>query len=148
MNDNTQHPPPELEHVPAAWASRYRRIHHIAERLGRLPRRSDNGIDAADVSWIADQRRSTTLGLRQRRLLALLPGWSEGTRDGAWYERAEALRAFIARQQRMPRVRSDDAVERALAYWCSRQQVAARRGLLDPERVAALEYALRDLPSQ
>lgn len=144
MNEYSEHP--LLERVPARWAARYRRIARLADSLGRLPRRSDDGVDPADVSWVADQRRSTTLLSSQRWLLALLPGWDEGTRDGAWYARAEDLRHFIGVQERMPRVRTADRFERALAYWYSRQHAAARKGLLRPERAVALAYALRQLP--
>ena len=144
MNDNSEHP--YLRQVPAQWAARYQRISHLAETLGRLPRRSDAGVDPADVSWVADQRRSIALSSRQRWLLALLPAWDEGTRDGAWYTRAEDLRGFIAKHKRMPRIRTSDDFERALAYWYSRQRTAARDGLLPPARADALAYALRELP--
>ena len=144
MTDYSQQP--DLYHVPAQWAKRFKRIAAIADELGRLPRRSDDGIDSADVAWIADQRRSTTLTTQQQRALAQLPGWTEGTRDGSWYERAEDLSAFVAQHQRMPRIRTADGFERALAHWCSRQRVAARDGMLAPERAAALAYAMRGLP--
>jgi hypothetical protein len=124
---------------------RYRRIAQLAETLGRLPRRSDDGVLPADVSWVADQRRAPRLSTRQQWLLTLLPGWDEGARDGAWFKRAEDLRRFVREYGRRPRVRSADPTERALAYWYSRQHSAAEKGLLGPERVEALSYALRDL---
>ncbi len=130
--------------IPAHWKARYERIAVIARELGRLPRRSDD-VDPADVVWIADQRRSNSLSFDQQRALAQLPGWSEGTRDGAWYERAEELRRFLIVHHRAPRVRSNEPAERALAHWHSRQRVAASRGQLSRDRLAGLKYVTRGI---
>jgi len=138
---------PFLDHVPPRWAARYRRVAQLADTLGRLPRRSDDGVLPADVSWVADQRRATNLSTRQRWLLTLLPGWDEGTRDGRWFKRAEDLRQFAREHGRRPQVRTANKFERALAHWYSRQHTAAEKGRLSPERQEALSYALRDLPS-
>jgi len=144
VKENQDHP--YLEYVPASWAMRYRRIARLADARRRVPRRSDEGVDPADVSWIADQKRAEGLSFRQRWLLALLPGWEESTRDGAWYKRAEDLRQFIATHERLPRVRTTDAFERALAHWLSRQRVAVKENRLSRERADALAYALRSVP--
>jgi len=138
----TTHRPDDL---PPRWAARYDRLAAIAARLGRLPRRSDSGVDPKDVGWIADQRRALNLTPAQEYALAQLRGWVEGTRSGAWYQRAEELRVFIERHGRRPRVRAQEQPERALAHWFSRQVLCHRRGELSDERTRALRYVLRAL---
>jgi len=139
---NNAHRPEDL---PPRWKARYDRIAEVTALLGRLPRRSDPNVNPRDVAWIADQRRALNLTPAQSYALAQLPGWFEGTRDGAWYARAEELRAFIDLRGRRPRVRAGDQEERALAHWYSRQHVALRRGELRVERASALIYVFRAL---
>lgn len=136
---------PRPEDLPPRWAARYDRVAAVAAQLGRLPRRSDRGIDPKDVGWIADQRRALNPTPAQEHALAQMPGWVEGTRDGAWYGRAEQLRSFIELHERRPRVRADVREDRALAGWFSRQHVALLRGHLTDDRARALQYALRKL---
>jgi len=148
VEENTEHPP--LQHVPASWDTRYRRIAELANQLGRMPRRSDAGVEPADISWVADQKRADQkraegLSPEQAELLAQLPGWEMSTRDGAWEQRADDLRQFIAEHERDPRRRAPDAPERSLANWVARQRAALAEGRLRPWQVRALEYALRRL---
>ena len=141
MDESLQIPRPP-QSAPEHWKVRYRRIAELAARLGRLPRLSDK-LDSTDVSWIANQKRSTTLTTEQQTALEQIAGWRTASRDGAWEERAEELRVFIKAHGRMPRIRGKNPRESALAHWTSRQQVAQRDELLSAERIQALGYATR-----
>jgi len=148
VEEDTEHP--LLQHVPAPWAARYRRIAELARQLGRMPRRSDVSVEPADISWVADQKRADQkraegLSPEQEELLGQLPGWEMSTRDGAWEQRADDLRRFIAEHGREPRRRAAEAPERSLANWVARQRAALDRGRLRPWQVLAFQYALRRL---
>jgi hypothetical protein len=127
------------------WFARYERIAVITVNLGRLPRLSD-GVRPADVSWVANQRRATTLSAEQKAALRALPGWSARPRDERWLDRAEELRTFIHTHKRAPRVRGAIPGETALAHWSSRQRVKMRDGTLSRARTNAYRYATRSLP--
>jgi Helicase associated domain. len=144
MNSNV---PPETSSRESNWWSRYHRIAHVADDLGRLPRRSDD-VDARDVAWLANQRRSVSHTPEQTRALERLPGWFETTRGGAWQVRAEQLRRFIDEHGRRPRQRSVDSTESALAHWYSRQLVARRKGQLAPQRVTIMAYVMRSVDTE
>lgn len=124
------------------WFARYDRIAAIAAALGRLPRLSD-GVRPADVSWVANQRRATTLSAEKEAALSALPGWSTRPRDERWLNRAEELRTFIQTHDRAPRVRSEVPGEAALAHWSSRQRVKMRDGTLGSARADVYRYATR-----
>lgn len=130
----------------SAWSSRYQELVSVVAKLGRLPRCSDD-CDAALLTWIANQRRAPFLADERQRMLEDLQGWKWDPRDVQWQQRAEELRGFVTTEKRSPRVRNAHAEERALAHWVSRQRVARDEGRLSEERVAMLDYAMRNVAS-
>lgn len=89
------------------------------------------------------QRLDASLTPERRRLLERLPGWDWDPRETQWERRAEELRRFVRAQSHLPRVRSDDPQESALAHWYSRQRVMRDEGRLSVEREELLSYVMR-----
>lgn len=99
-------------------------------------------LDAKQMAWVKNQRRSDNLCALQMRLLEALPGWTWSPRDDAWVARAEELELFLLSSRHWPRIRSDDPVERRLAYWLGRQLRRMRQGKLSRAQVERLASVL------
>lgn len=126
----------------AAWNLRFAQLEVATERLGRLPR-SSSECGTALLAWMTNQRRALDLNPVKQRRLEALQGWEWDPRRALWEQRAEELRAFVRGSGQLPRTRTSDRAERALAHWLSRQRVASQGGQLSPERATLLAYALK-----
>lgn len=96
-------------------------------------------------SWVRYQRRRLTREIMpawQLTLLADIHQMSWKPAGENWMARLGRLRAFLHTEKRMPRYRSSDPTERALAAWVHKQRYLHRRGKLPANRVTAL----RQLP--
>jgi hypothetical protein len=90
--------------------------------------------------WVNKQRAERrALSEDRRRKLERLPGWRWQARASAWEERLHLLRDFVREHghARVPRTHRVGDV--GLGAWAGRQRLAYRRGVLAPNRVAALE---------
>lgn len=124
-------------------ATAYRRETAWLQRLDDLDDALTTGapLDAKQTAWVKNQRRSDHLCALQMRLLEALPGWTWSPREDAWIARAEELSRFLISSRRAPRIRTEDPVERRLAYWLGRQLRLMRLGELSRtqvQRVASL----------
>jgi len=121
----------------ANWCRMATRVLQVAERLGRLPHANDNMSNTL-LYWVIRQRRSVArLNGFQIAFLELVPGWTWSPFDDEWDRHAEDLAAFLAREHRPPRTRSEDPHERSLARWASRQRLADSRNELPYARSLA-----------
>jgi len=119
--------------------------------MQRMPREVANPVDAAEMEerrlggWVRYQRRREERGLLpawQRELLDQMPEFSWDPLGDQWDEWLEKLQTFLKEERRMPRYRTNNTGERALAAWVHKQRFFFRQGSLTPARVAAL----RSLP--
>lgn len=94
--------------------------------------------------WVKNQRR-TGLNAFQVAVLEALPGWSWVPPEKRFEARAEQVRVFVHEHRRLPRIRSHDTSERAVAQWLTRQRRAVARGELSVERARVVAYVLRVL---
>ena len=129
-----------------AWTRRYGLLlRHVASH-GAMPRefanpRAEEVEESRLAGWVRYQRRreqKLSLPSWQRELLEQVPGFSWDPLKEQWNEWCEMLRVFLAAERRMPRYRSQDAHERALAAWVHKQRHLHRRGELSEVRVSSL----------
>ncbi len=134
-----------------AWIGRYTDLVRFLARAFRMPREVPNPRTPEELEesrlggWVRYQRRRSvrgTLPTWQRDLLDNLDEFSWDPHGDQWDEWFRRLRLFLADEQRVPRYRTQDAGERALAAWVHKQRFLHRRGSLSSERV----IALRELP--
>lgn len=136
-----------IRHLLAAQligTASYRRETAWLQRLDDLDDALVTGVPLSPVqtTWVKNQRRSDNLCALQMRLLEALPGWTWSPRDDAWVARADELELFRLSSRRPPRIRSDDAVERRLAYWLGRQLRRMRQSRLSRAQVERLASLL------
>jgi hypothetical protein len=106
-----------------------------------LPRGTVSADEQRLADWIRYQRRPATRSLHcdyQRRRLETLPGFSWTPLDDQWNERFADFAAFVATHHRPPRYRSDNAEERAIAAWVTKQGRFIKLGTLPEDRVRKL----------
>lgn len=121
---------------------RYQELLAFLDENGRMPKES--GGTPAEVrlgSWVRYQRRRFTREIMPTWQLTLLAEINElawNPSGEKWIARLARLRAFLHIEKRMPRYRSSDPTERALAAWVHKQRYLHRRGKLPANRVAAL----------
>jgi hypothetical protein len=103
------------------------------------------------AAWLCQRRREA----REGRLppafgqgLSMLPGWQGPSRvssdEARWQERLAALVEYRGSGQDWPRHKSNiEGLEHELGVWLHTQRFKARRGELDPPKVAALDALLK-----
>jgi hypothetical protein len=130
-----------------AWIGRYSDLVRFVARSERLPSEVAKPVDGVEEDerrlggWVRYQRRRNDRGLIpawQRELLDGLPGFTWDPLGDQWDGWMELLRDFLDREQRIPRYRSKDAGERALAAWVHKQRHIYGKGALPPSRVTAM----------
>ena len=114
----------------------------VAE-YGRLPTRGESYRDLKIGYWANDQRKYKNKGtLAPERVAALeaVPGWVWAVRIVAtptpWPDQLALLGVFVAEHGRLP-ARGSSGRDAKIGSWVHNQR--SRRGILPPERVAALE---------
>jgi len=93
------------------------------------------------AGWVRYQRRREDRGVMpawQRQLLGQVLGFSFDPLEAQWEATCAELAAFLAAKGRVPRYRTSDESERALAAWVHKQRHLYRRGELPAQRVEAL----------
>lgn len=97
------------------------------------------------AGWVRYQRRRAergTLPAWQRELLDQVKEFSWDPFGDQWDAWFDALRSFLEAKKRVPRYRTEEAGERALAAWVHKQRYLHGQGSLTPDRA----MALRSLP--
>ena len=130
------------------WIDRYSELLQHVARVGRMPR---EGADEAEESllagWVRYQRRRENrkeLLFWQRELLDRVSGFSWDPLGEQWEETCRQLERFFIAERRIPRYRTSEETERALAAWVHKQRHLYARGELAAHRIEAL----RKLPFQ
>jgi hypothetical protein len=128
------------------WIERYGELMRYAAGEGRMPR---EGAEIAEenrlAGWVRYQRRredKKVMLFWQRELLNQVPGFLWDPLAEQWEQTNRQLETFLVMRRRVPRYRSTDEAERALAAWVHKQRYLHARGELSAHRVAAL----RELP--
>ncbi|TFD48564.1 hypothetical protein E3T46_15125 [Cryobacterium sp. Hh11] len=130
------------------WFQNVFALEDFIARLNRMPR-ENRRVPAGTIpveekaltSFVRAQRRAfagARLCTYQERRLAAIGGFSFHPRDDVWTSHLREYRAFITENGRVPRLRSHDDNEHALAAWAAKQRMAYRRGRLSRERVLDL----------
>ncbi len=106
----------------------------------RLPRVAVSRQERALTEWVRYQRteraRARHCSYQTRRLEAVTDfSWSP--LDDAWENHLEEYRAFVAQYRRLPRYRSTDPAERAIASWAAKQRYLIRAGRAPHHRITA-----------
>ena len=129
------------------WIGRYGDLVRFIARTGRLPSEVAKPVDGGEKyerrlgGWVRYQRRRQERGLIvrwQRELLDAVPEFTWDPLGDQWDIWMDMLRDFLDREGRVPRYRTSDAGERALAAWLHKQRHIHGKGLLSSSRVAAL----------
>jgi hypothetical protein len=134
------------------WAERYQELLEYVALHRSMPQEKALRGDSADggseyrlAGWVRYQRRRFERGLMpawQRRLLQQVPGFVWDPMGESWRHQLRLMHSLLKVGGHIPRYRSSDPHERALAAWVDKQRHLHRRGELSAERVAAL----RQLP--
>ncbi|KAB1646194.1 hypothetical protein F8O06_05360 [Pseudoclavibacter sp. CFCC 14310] len=116
------------------WNSRLQEVVDFQREHGRLPRWKDPGS-----KWLDRQRQSHRKGtLSLVRVAALdkaLPGWNESS-DDIWDTHLHEVVDFQREHGRLPKAREPSGT------WLDNQRKSHRKGVLSPDRAAALDEAL------
>ena len=128
------------------WIERFGELIRFVAVTGVMPR---EGVEHAEenrlAGWVRYQRRRENrkvLLFWQRELLHQVPGFLWAPLAEQWEQTNRQLETFLALVRRVPRYRTTDETERALAAWVHKQRHLHARGELSAHRVAAL----RELP--
>jgi hypothetical protein len=108
----------------------------------RLPRDAFTPEHRRLITWVNTSIREMSLGNRcnyQVRRLAMIPGFTQTSRDARWHTQLDVYQAFVATHPGVPSTRSGDQVERRLAFWRARQRAGYRRGSLAGVQIESLE---------
>lgn len=129
------------------WLAQLRRYKAFIKEHGRRPSvRSADLDERVPALWFRDQvvrhRRGLLTQDRRAAFNEHLPGWDVPLQGGQWLAQLVRYKAFFTEHGRRPTVRPGAPEERAPALWFRHQGVLARRGLLKPERRAALNENL------
>jgi hypothetical protein len=126
------------------WVKRYGDLVHHAQLTSKMPvERSDAGGSDENrlAGWVRYQRRRHERGILPDWQLALLQQIERFTlspHSELWAEQYRELAKFIADHGSLPRYRSVDLTERALAAWVHKQRHLYRYGHLLLDRFEAL----------
>ena len=125
-----------------SWIERYGELIRFAAVTGMMPR---EGAEQAEenrlAGWVRYQRRrenKKVLLFWQRELLHQVPGFLWDPLAEQWEQTNRQLETFLSLMRRVPRYRTTDETERALAAWVHKQRHLHARGELSAHRVAAL----------
>jgi hypothetical protein len=133
------------------WIQRYSELVRFTALRGGLPRELVQPQGPEEVAeqrlggWVRYQRRREERGMLpawQRELLEQLPEFTWDPLGDQWDQWLEQLRTFLETERRVPRYRTEQTVERALAAWVHKQRFLYKREALTPYRAEAL----RSLP--
>ena len=104
------------------WLTRFQDAETFSVDHQLLPKeKSSDPVEASIAKWLSRQRTNLNrLCLYQIDLLNTLP-FEWDPRDAHRTEQLNGYAEFVARQGRLPRRRSTDAAERALARWVGRR---------------------------
>jgi hypothetical protein len=132
----------------SAWFAQYTAFVSHLEITGVMPRELGDAVNVPErqeqrlAGWVRYQRRRERLGalpVWQRQLLEVVPQFSWDPLGEHWDRSCDQLQGFLTDNRRMPRYRSDDGAEKALAAWVHKQRHLHTEGSLAPTRVAALQ---------
>ncbi|WP_458114466.1 helicase associated domain-containing protein [Arthrobacter sp. R1-13] len=123
----------------------------MVQERGRYPStKADDNAERALAAWLNRRRKEA----REGKLLPVfhdglsaLPGWQDLRRvtsdEARWQERLAALAAYRGSGQDWPRHKATiEGLEHELGVWLHTQRYKARRGELDPAKVAGLDAAV------
>lgn len=156
------HPGLPAEHQEAAAGSKHGRVTRQGlERMAQLidmvqktsqypSTKSADRDDRALAAWLLRRRKEARVGTLSpafRDGLSVLPDWQDLRRvsgdEGRWQERLTALAEYRQSGQDWPRHKTNiESLERELGVWLHTQRYKARRGELDPAKMAALDARL------
>ena len=116
----------------------------------RLPRTAASREERVLTEWVRYQRteraRARHCSYQTLRLEAVT-GFSWSPLDDAWDHHLEAYSAFVRQHGRLPRYRSTDPAERAIASWAAKQRSLIRAGRAPHHRITEfLEITVRPEP--
>ena len=124
------------------WIERYGELIRFAAVTGVMPR---EGAESAEenrlAGWVRYQRRreaKKAMLFWQHELLNHVPGFLWDPLADQWEQTNRQLERFLMTARRVPRFRTTDDTERALAAWVHKQRHLHARGELSAHRVAAL----------
>lgn len=110
------------DHLPTRdrnWLARFTAAENFSHTHNKPPKeKSDDPEEASTANWLRRQRSSLDrLCLYQIDLLNTLPAFEWEPRYDRTALMRQQLEAFITREGRSPRRRSDDREERSIARW-------------------------------
>ena len=97
----------------------------------RLPRAAASREERTLTEWVRYQRTERARARHcsdQPLRLEAVTGFSWSPLDDAWDHHLDAYSAFVTRYARLPRYRSTDPDERAIASWAAKQRSLIRAG--------------------
>ena len=139
------------------WIANVRTLETFVRTAGRLPRTNARLPRTAAsqeermlTEWVRYQRteraRARHCSYQTLRLEAVT-GFSWSPLDDAWDHHLDAYRAFVRQHARLPRYRSTDPAERAIASWAAKQRSLIRADRAPHHRITEfLEAEARPEP--
>lgn len=143
MSCTAQEYPQPLNRRELAWLARWRELAAFLDEHERVPHESDAARERERslAGWLRYQRRRAQRGVMppwQRALLQQAPLFEWDPAADRWWAQHSQLKRFLETERRMPRYRTTDEAERAIAAWVHKQRYFYRRGQLGAYRVEAL----------